>query len=182
MRELLHQLRLGRLVRVVTLYAIRRSERLSLVRFLEVLGLYVVTIDAQLRSGLCQVIVELLLTALTNLVNVVASLTTHVERSVPAAVFRNIQSLSVAPQTEVLAFISGRRLEQLIFVVRLVRIMALDAIADRRRMYRTLELGSIHVRVTGNAQRLRSCGDQLDASYVFRNPHFVTACAASCNC
>src|SRR5208283_1313616 len=45
MRVGLHQLRLGRLMRVVTLHAIRRSERLPLVRLDQVRGRRIVTVE-----------------------------------------------------------------------------------------------------------------------------------------
>ena len=101
MRERLHQLGLRRLVRIVALHAIGGGERLALVRLDQARILGIVAIEAQRRSRLGQVIVELNLALLADLVGDVASLATHVQRGVPAALLGNVQSLLVAGQAEV---------------------------------------------------------------------------------
>ena len=53
--------------------------------------------------------------------------------------------------------------------------MALDAIADGRRMNCPLEGGRVHVGMTRDAQRLGGCRGELNAGDVFVNPDFVTA-------
>ena len=93
MCKLLHQLRLRRLVRIVTLNAIGGSEWLPLMRLDQARVFYVVAIDAQRWRGFRQVIVELQLAALACLVDSVASLAAHIERGVTAAFLRNIQAL-----------------------------------------------------------------------------------------
>ena len=180
MRELLHQVRLRGLMRIVTLDAIGGGEGLSLVRLQQVGGGWIVTIEAERRRRLGQVIVELLLAFLARLVGSVAGVATHIERGVAAALLGNIQSLGVALKAEILAFVAGGRLQQLILVVRLMRAVALDAVANRRRMNRSLDGSRVHVGVTGDAKRLRRRGDQLNASDVFAHPDFVTTGAARC--
>ena len=58
--------------------------------------------------------------------------------------------------------------------------MALQAVANRRRVNRALQLGRVLVGVTGKAQRLRGGGDQLYAGYVFVDPNFVAAMQPVC--
>ena len=178
MRELLHQLRLRRLVRIVTLNAIGGGERLPLVRLDQAGIFHVVAVDAQRRSGFGQVIIELQLARLARLVDGVASLAAHVQRGVPAAFLWNVESLRVAGEAKVLALIAGGRLQQLELVVGLVRVVTLKAIAHSRRMDLAFEVGGILVGVAGDAQRLRRGGDQLDASDVFVDADLMTTGAA----
>ena len=117
MRERLHQLGLRRLVRIVALHAVGGGERLPLVRLDQARVLGIVAIEAQRRSRLGQVIVELDLALLADLVGDVASLATHVQRGVPAALLGNVQSLGVAAQAEVLVGAARSRLQQLVLVV-----------------------------------------------------------------
>src|SRR5579862_6238843 len=59
-----------------------------------------------------------------------------------------------------------------------MRIVTLDAVAHRRRMYRPFERGSVFIRVTTQAERLGSRSDQLDAGHIFIDPNFVAGQAA----
>ena len=72
-----------------------------------------------------------------------------------AALFRRIQAHAVTSEAEIGFFISGRRLQQLVFVVGCVRIMALQAIANRRAVDGSLELCCVFVCVAGEAEARR---------------------------
>jgi hypothetical protein len=111
----------------------------------------------------------------------VASFATHIEGGVTAALLRDVQSLSVTIEAEILALIAGRGLQKLIFVVRLVRAVTLDAIADGGRMNGSLDGGRVHVGMTRDAQRLGRSGGQLNAGDVFVHPDFMTASTSGRN-
>ncbi len=78
-------------------------------------------------------------------------------------------------EAEILSLVARGRLQQLILVVALVRIMALDAVAHRRRMDRSLQRRGIFVRVAAQAERLWSRRGQLDPRDVFVDAHLMTA-------
>ena len=161
-------------MRIVTLHTVGSSEWLSLVRLDQVRRSRVVTIEAKRGSSLREVVLEFNLGYVANLVGDVAGFATHFQRSVLAAVFRDVQSLRVAGQADVLPFIARLSLKQKKFVVRGVRAMALDAVSNRRRVNRTLQLGGIHISVTADAEGLSCSSGQFDSSYIFINANFVT--------
>jgi hypothetical protein len=103
----------------------------------------------------------------------VAGLATHVERGVTAAFLRDVQSLGVAREAEIIFLFSRSRLEQLVLVRRDVRIMAGQTIPHRRRMNIALDLGGVFIAVARQAELVGCRGDELDASDVFVDPHFV---------
>jgi hypothetical protein len=103
----------------------------------------------------------------------VASLATHVQRRVPAALVGHVESLLMAGEAQVFVRAARRWLQQLVLVIGRMRIVTLEAIADRGRMNRSLQFGCILVGVAGKTERVGRCGDQLDTSDVFRHPHFV---------
>ena len=140
MRELCQQLGSGRLVRIVTAHAVGLRERLVLVRFLQVGALYVVTIDAQRRRSFGQMKVELHLAGLARFVGGVAGVAAHVEGGVAAALLRDVDADLVAAQAEILLLVSRLGLQQLILVVRGVRIVTLQAVANGRGMNRASSL------------------------------------------
>jgi hypothetical protein len=117
-----------------------------------------VTVETKRRGRFGEVIVKLLLAFFAGLVRSVASFATHIEGGVTAALLRDVQSLSVTIEAEILALIAGRGLQKLIFVVRLVRAVTLDAIADGGRMNGSLDGGRVHVGMTRDAQRLGRSG------------------------
>src|ERR1039457_6313923 len=152
MREGLHQLGLRRLVRIVALHAIGGGERLPLLRLDQAGVLGIVAIEAQRRRRLGQVIIEFDLALLADLVSYVASLATHVQRRVTAALLRNVQSLLVAREAEVLVGPTRSWLQQLVLVVGSVRIVTLEAIANCRRMDRAFQVGGVLVGVAGKTK------------------------------
>ncbi len=84
----------------------------------------------------------------------------------------------MAGEAEVLVGAAGHRLQQLVLVVRSVRIVTLEAIADRRRMDRAFQVGSLLVGMAGQTKCVWSCGDQLHASDILVHSHFVATGAA----
>src|SRR5208283_275901 len=109
-RELRHQLRLCRLVRIVALHAIGSTEGLISMGLLQARVLHIVTINTQRRCRFCQVIIELLFSSFANLVCYVAGLATHIERHVPATLFGNIQSGGMASEAEIFFLVPSFRL------------------------------------------------------------------------
>lgn len=122
--------------------------------------------------------VELSLADLADLVRGVAGVASHVERGVAATFFGDVQSLFVAIEAEILAFVPRLRFQQLILVVAGVRVVTLDAVAHGRRMHRSFESGGVFICVATQAQCLGSRSNQLDAGYVFTDPNFVAGQAA----
>ena len=135
-------------------------------------------IKAKRRSGFGQMVVPLDLALLADFVSNVASFATHVEGGVPAAFVRNVHAHGVAFEAEVLALVAGVGLDELIFVVRLMWVMALDAIANRGRMNGSLQGFSVLVAVARETNCRRAGGDQLYAGNIFVDANFVAARAA----
>lgn len=102
MHKCLHQFWTRRFMRVVALNAISRRERLIVMCLAQVRVLGVVTIEAELGRGLCKMIGKVGLTRITSFVDRVAAIASHVERGMPASLFRHIGSGSVATQAEIL--------------------------------------------------------------------------------
>ena len=98
----LHQLRLRRLVRVVALQAVCRSERLALMRLLQRLVLRVVAIDAERRNRLLQMCRKFDLSTIPILMGHVAGIAAHVESGVTAAAFGHVHADLVAGEAEIL--------------------------------------------------------------------------------
>src|SRR5450755_781783 len=99
-------------------------------------------------------IVEFLLTFFANFVRGVAAAASHVEGGVAATFFRNVGSLGVTGQAEILFLIAGSRLQQLKLVVGSMRVVALDAVTHGRGMNCAFERRRVFVGVAGDAQRL----------------------------
>lgn len=158
----------------MTLHAVGGRERLSLVRLDQRRVFRIVTIQAKGRRRFREVIIELLLTAFAGLVRDMAGFASHVERGVAAAFLRDIQSLGVTAKTEVLVLVAGGSLQQLEFVVGLVWIMTLHAVANRGRMDFAFDVGGVVIGVAGEAERLRGCCNELDARDVFGYTNLMT--------
>jgi len=110
MHELGHQLRRGRLVRVVTAHAIGLIKGLVLMRFLQVRAFGIVAIDAQRRRRFGEVEIEFDLAHFPGLVGGVAGVATHIEGGVAAAFLGNVKSGRVASQAKIFFLVSGSRL------------------------------------------------------------------------
>lgn len=112
----------------------------------------------------------------------VASVATRVESQMPAALFRHIDANAMASQTKIALLIAGGGLHQLIFVVGGVRVMALQAVANRWAVNDPLKLCSIFVRVAGEAQTHGRGGHQLYAGNVPVHANLVTDIASEGDC
>lgn len=112
---------------------------------------------------------------LADFVRGVAGVAAHVQRGMAATFFCNVESLLMTIETEVLTLLSGGRLTQLVLVIALVRIVALDAIAHRWRMHGPFQGARVFFRVATEAERLRRGSDELDARDVLVHAHFVAA-------
>ena len=178
MRELGQQLGRRRLVWIVALHAIRGGKRLILVRLLQIGALRVVAIDAQRRWRLGQVIIKLDLARFAGLVRDVARLAAHIQGHVPAALRRRVQSNSVAREAKIFFLVARAGLNQLKFVIALMRIVTLQTVALGGIVDRALDVCRILVGVAGEAQRGCRGGDQLDARHILINTDFVAAGAA----
>ena len=163
---------------IVTAQAIRRLEWLVLMRLLQVGAFYVVAIDAKRWGRLSEVIVELSLAHLTRFVRDVAGVAAHVEGCMPAAFLGNVLADLVATQTEVFFLISRDWFEQLILILRSMRIVALHAVTHSRRMNRTFHVGGILVGVAGQTEGMGRGRNQLYASDIFRGANLVATGAA----
>ena len=178
MLELGHQLGCGGLMRIMALQAIRRGERLILVGLLQRGIFQVMAIGTKRRGSLRQVKLVFKRGLGAGLVRHVAGIASHVERGVTAAFFRNIQALGVAGEAEIVCFPAGGGLQQLELIVRGVRIVALQAVAHRRLVDISFDLGGVFVGVTGQAELVGSRRDQLDAGDVAIDPDLVATQAA----
>ena len=177
--ESAHQLGSGRLVRIVTAQAIGLFDGLILMRLghLGILG--IVAFGAEGRAGLGEVIAKFSVGRGAGLVGHVTGFAASIERGVTAPAGGNVETLVMTLQAQIGSLgcaISG--LQQLIFDLRSVGIMALKAIPDRRTMDAALDLGSVHSGVALEAQLDGRDGGELDARHILTNPNLVAAHAA----
>src|SRR5215472_750896 len=107
-----------------------------------------------------------------------AGIAACVEGYMPATLLGNADANLVTGEAKIVLLIAGLRFEQLVFVVRRVRIMAFQAVADRWAVHRTFDLRSVLIRMTGQAKTSWGRGDELYASDVFVHAHFVTRIAS----
>ena len=178
MQELPHQFRRRRLVRIVATGAVRSSEGLIVMRLLQARVLRVMAVETERGGGLGQMEIELGLACFSRLVGEVAGLASQIERGMTAAFFRDVQSLCVALETEILSLVSRLRFQQLILVVASVGVVTLNAVAHCRRMHCPVKGRRVLFRVATQAEGLRSRSDQLDAGHIFIDSNFVAAQAA----
>ena len=165
-------------MRIVAAGAVRGCERLIAMRLLQARVLRVMAVETQRGSALGQMEIELGLARFSRLVSEVAGLASQIKRRMAAAFFRDVQSLCVALETEILALVPRLRFQQLILVVASVWVVTLDAVAHRRRMHCPFEGRGVFLRVASQAEGLRSRSDQLDAGHIFIDPNFVATQAA----
>ncbi|SRR5208282_4034065 len=166
MHELGHQLGSGGLVRIVTLQTVGGTKRLILVRLLQGGIFWVVAVEAEGGRGFGQMKIEFGLAHFAGLMRRVARVAAHVERGVTAAVLSRILGSGVmAGKAEIVFLVARGRLQQLKFVVRRVRVVAFQAIANCGRVDRALDLGGVLIVVAtqadfvGNGTRQRNVSD-----------------------
>lgn len=168
-------------MRVMAGQAIRLVEGLILVRLLQFSALGIVAVEAEGRRGLRQMKIKLYLPHFAGFMGNVASVATHVESCVPAALCRNIQAGLVAAQAEVLFLVTGDWLQQLILIIRSVGVVALEAVSNRWAVHGTFDISCFLVGVAGQAQSIRGRGDQLHPGYIFIVSDFMTTGATHRN-
>ena len=95
-----------------------------------------------------------------------------------AAFIGYVQTLRVAGKTEIILLLPGGRLQQLVFVIRSMRIVAGQAVSDRRLVHMSFYLGGIFVAVAGQAKLVGGGRRELNAGDVFGDPDLVAAEAA----
>ena len=170
-----HELGRGRLVGVVALHAVGGGEGLALMRFLQVSVFGVVAVEAERRGGLGEMEAILHRGIRAGFVGGVAGVATHIERGVTAALFRDIQAGLVAIEAEIFLLTARGRLEELVLIGGGVRVVAGETVADRGRMHGALDVCRCFVGMAGEAERGRSCGDELDARDIFSHADFMAA-------
>jgi len=176
MGKRLHQLGLRRLVRIVALDTVGRRERLPLVGLDQIGRARIVTVQAQCRWRLGEVVIKLDLALLADLVGHVARLATHVQGRVTTALLGHIEPLVVTGEAKVVGFTGpGCGQQQLILVIGSMRAVTFEAVAHCWRMDRTLQISGIHIGVACYAERLWSRCDELDPGNILVHPNFVTA-------
>ena len=168
-------------MRIVALQAIRSRKRLVRVGLAQAIFLWVVAVEAKLRRGFRQVLRELELGGIAGLMNGVAGVAAHIQRQMPAPLFRNTKTGCVAAEAKIFLLLARNRLHQLRRIRRLMGIMALDAVADRGWMYSTVYVRSVLFRVARQTQLAACGGDQFDVSDALSNTDFVAARAALCH-
>lgn len=161
--------------------AIGRRERLPLVGLHQICVLNIMTVDAERGRVFGQMEIKFALASLTRLMRDVASVASHVERGVATTLFRNVETLRVAGKAKIVFLLARGRLQQLILVVRSMRIMTGQAITNRRRVDASLNLRSIFVLVAGQADFVGDDGDELHAGNISINPDFMAAQTAHRN-
>jgi len=173
MKESGQEFRGGRLVRVVALQAVRCTEGLILVRLLQGGIFRIMAVDAECRGPLRQVKAVFSCGFRSRLVGHVAGLATHIQSGMTAALFRDIESLRVASEAEIVFLVARGGPEQLVLVFRCMRVVAFQAVPDRRFMDLTFDHGGVLVAVTCEAKLVRGGGDQLHACDVFIDPNLM---------
>ena len=104
----------------------------------------------------------------------VARIATHIERRVTAALGGNVQALLVAGKAEVFFLAATCCFQQLVFVIRGVRIVTFEAISNCRAVNRTLDVGSVLIGMACDAKSGRCGRDQLDAGDVLCDANLMT--------
>ena len=118
---------------------------------------------------------------LTRLVRDVASVAAHVQCGVAAALLWNISALVMACEAEIVLLLARGRLQQLELVFGSMRVVAGQAIANRRLVHTALDLRGIFIAVAGQADFVGDDGDELYAGDISVDPDFMTAQTAHRN-
>ena len=106
--------------------------------------------------------------------NDMASVAATVESRVAAAALGDVHPDIVAIQTEIFPLVAGHRLQKQCRIVRLVRVMALQAVVGVGSMDETRNVGGVLILVAREAERCGRWRDQLNSRNLFVCAHFVT--------
>ena len=99
-----------------------------------------------------------------------------------APLFRDVQPGVVAGEAQILVRLTGNRLQQLVLIVRTVRIVTRDTIANRRTVNSSLDLGGILIGVALKAKFSCRWGSELYVGGISGDPHLVAAGTSDRNC
>ena len=163
---------------IVALQAISPRERLVVMRLLQTSIFGVVAVEAQRRCTFGQVELVFRRQVGATLVRRVAGVAAHIEGCVAAAFLRNIGSLGMAARAEVLFLVSRGGLQQLVLVVRSVRIVAAEAVAYGRLVHMSFDLRCVFFGVAIEAKLIRNGRDQLHPGHIFVDPYLVATQAS----
>ena len=167
-------------MRIVAGQAVGLFDRLVLMRFGDLRVFGIVTIQAQRRRSLGQMVTKLAIRIAAALVNGMAGIAVHIERRVTAALGRHVQPGGVAIQTEIVGLGGARHgLQQHVFVFRGVRIVTFHAVADIRTMDHAFDLSCILIGMAGDAKFDGGRREELDAGRILGHAQFVATEASS---
>ena len=175
MHEGLHQLGLGGLMRIVARHAVGLGEGLPRVCLHQVFIVSIVAIETECRRRFRQMKCNLWIRLVARLVRDVAGIATQIESFVSASALGRIEAGLVTIEAKILVGRgAGRSLQQVVRFSRRMRVVAGKTIA--RRLIVNMAAGSaFFVAVACEAKLGRSGGEQLYASDVFGDTHFVAA-------
>jgi len=122
--------------------------------------------------------VELGLADLPGFVRDVAAVAAHVEGGMAAAFLGHVHAGLMTAQAQVLFLVPCSGLQQLILIVRGVRVMTLHAIAHGWGVDGTFYVGRILVRMAGQTESIGTGRDQLYPSDIFIGANFMATGAA----
>ena len=134
---------------IVALNTIGRLKRLAMMRLHQLFVLQVMAVNAECGSVFGHVIGKLTLMGIPGLMNDVARVAATVQRRVAAAPLGYVDANVMASEAEVLRLVTGHRLQKQRWIVRLVRVVALQAIPRVGRMNETRDVGRVLVFVAG---------------------------------
>ena len=86
-------------------------------RLLQLSGFRIMTVDAQRRSCFRQMEIKLCLPDLPSFVCRVASIAPHIQRSMAAALLRDVLALVVAREAQIVLLLARRSFQQLILIL-----------------------------------------------------------------
>ena len=161
--KLLHQFGRSGFVRIMTAGARRLLKRLSVMWLCDGCVGWIVTGDAELGSGLRQVVVKFLGAVFSDFVGGVAGVAAHVDGGVMAAVLRGTQSDVVTFEAEIFVLAARHSLPQQFLIGGGVGVVTLEAIFFRGGMDDNAWLHGVLVCVTFVAEVRDAGGSQIYA-------------------
>jgi hypothetical protein len=182
MRKGQYQLRPRGLVRIVAGKATGGLDGLPLMSPDQLGILYIMTVHAQSRAVLLQLEIEFPLASFTSFMDGVAGLTTHIQSGMAAAPLFDANTYFVARQAEILVLPSARnRFHQMVLVIRRMRIVALQAIADGREMDTSLDFIGIFIAMALDTKLDWGYGFEINARNIIVFTDLVTTQTSVCD-
>ena len=141
-------------MRVVAGQAVGFGKGLALVRLMQLRSLCIVAVQRTARGRLGQMESILCLPNLARLVRDVAGVAAHVECGVAAAFLPGHSCPACGNQAEIVFLVARGRLQQLILIVGIVRVVAFEAVANRGRVHCPFDRRGVFVGVAVEAESL----------------------------